>query len=106
PGQRHRHVRLHAGADPAPGPVTSAAPLDGYRVIDLSSGIPGGYATKVLADAGAEVVKVEAPEGDFLRRWSSSGAPIDPGDDSALFQFLAGSKAGVGVDPAGDLDQA
>jgi crotonobetainyl-CoA:carnitine CoA-transferase CaiB-like acyl-CoA transferase len=32
------------------------APLEGYRVVDLSSGIPGGYATKVLAVAGADVV--------------------------------------------------
>jgi crotonobetainyl-CoA:carnitine CoA-transferase CaiB-like acyl-CoA transferase len=83
--------------------VTVAAPLDGYRVIDLSSGIPGGYATKVLADAGADVIKVEAPEGDVLRRWSSSGAQIAPGDDGALFQYLAGSKSSVVVDPDGDL---
>ena len=81
----------------------SVAPLEGYRVVDLSSGIPGGYATKVLADAGADVVKIEAPEGDFLRDWSSSGAEIAAGDDGALFQYLAGSKSSVVVDPDGDL---
>ncbi len=74
-------------------------PLDGYTVIDLSVGIAGGYCTKLLADGGAAVVKVESPEGDPLRRWSASGATIAPGDDGALFSFLAGSKNSVVVDP-------
>src|SRR5713101_1055733 len=84
----------------------TVAPLEGHRVIDLSSGIPGGYATKVLADAGADGIKVEPPEGDFLRHWSSSGAEITPGDDGALFQYLACSKSSVVVDPGGDLSPA
>jgi crotonobetainyl-CoA:carnitine CoA-transferase CaiB-like acyl-CoA transferase len=68
--------------------------LRDLRVIDLSTGIPGGYATKLLADAGADVVKVEPPGGDPLRRWSSTGA--DLGDrDAALFQFLHTSKRSV-----------
>ena len=43
-------------------------PLSGLRVADLSAGIAGGYCTKVLADGGAEVIKLEPPEGDRLRR--------------------------------------
>ena len=39
--------------------MVTEAPLDGWKVVDLSTGIPGGYATKMLADGGAEVVKVE-----------------------------------------------
>ncbi|MFF0490069.1 CoA transferase [Nocardia sp. NPDC004068] len=74
--------------------------LDGCMVADLSSGIAGGYCTKLLADAGAEVVKIEAPEGDSLRRWTASGAELAPGADGALFAFLAGSKRGVVADPA------
>ncbi|HZQ88024.1 MAG TPA: CoA transferase [Acidimicrobiales bacterium] len=49
-------------------------PLDGYVVVDLSSGIAGAYCTKLLADAGADVVKVE------------------PVGDGALFTFLAAGK--------------
>jgi crotonobetainyl-CoA:carnitine CoA-transferase CaiB-like acyl-CoA transferase len=74
-------------------------PLDGYTVIDLSVGIAGAYCSKLLADGGATVVKVEPPEGDPLRRWTSSGAEIEPGDDGALFSFLACSKHSVVVDP-------
>jgi crotonobetainyl-CoA:carnitine CoA-transferase CaiB-like acyl-CoA transferase len=81
------------------------SPLTGFVVVDLSIGIPGGYCTKLLSDGGAEVIKVEAPEGDPLRRWSASGAQLGPGQDGALFSFLAGGKRSVVADPsvAGDV---
>lgn len=79
-------------------------PLSGYRIIDLSTGIAGAYCTKLLADGGAQVVKVEPPEGDPLRRWSASGAKINPGEDGALFSFLACSKHSVVADPSIDRD--
>ncbi|TDV55968.1 CaiB/BaiF CoA-transferase family protein [Actinophytocola oryzae] len=75
------------------------SPLTGYAVVDLSSGIAGAYATKLLADGGAGVTKAEPPEGDPLRTWSASGAPIPPDGDGALFSFLAGAKRSVVVDP-------
>jgi crotonobetainyl-CoA:carnitine CoA-transferase CaiB-like acyl-CoA transferase len=78
--------------------------LNGYTVVDLSVGIAGAYCTKLLADGGAAVIKVEPPEGDPLRRWSASGAEIDAGDDGALFSFLACSKHSVVVDPDTDID--
>jgi crotonobetainyl-CoA:carnitine CoA-transferase CaiB-like acyl-CoA transferase len=74
-------------------------PLAGFTVVDLSTGIAGAYCTKLLADGGATVVKVESPEGDPLRCWSSSGAAIQSGNDGALFSFLAGSKHSVVADP-------
>jgi crotonobetainyl-CoA:carnitine CoA-transferase CaiB-like acyl-CoA transferase len=79
-------------------------PLDGFVVVDLSSGIAGAYCTKLLADGGAEVIKVEAPEGDPLRRWSASGADIPADGDGALFSYLACSKHSVVADPDIDTD--
>ena len=83
--------------------MTTTPPLSEYVVVDLSSGIAGAYCTKLLADGGAQVIKVEAPEGDPLRTWSASGAAIPEGDDGALFSFLSSSKQSVIADPDGDL---
>ncbi|VDC20397.1 CaiB/BaiF CoA transferase family protein [Pseudogemmobacter humi] len=46
-----------------------AAPLEGIRVIELARILAGPWAGQTLADLGAEVIKVEAPEGDDTRRW-------------------------------------
>ncbi len=62
--------------------------LSALRVVDLSTGIPGGYCSRLLADAGADVVKVESPGGDPWRGWSAGGATVDPEAGGALFQFL------------------
>ncbi|KFI32529.1 CoA-transferase [Haematobacter missouriensis] len=45
------------------------APLEGLKVVELARILAGPWAGQVLADLGAEVVKVEAPEGDDTRRW-------------------------------------
>jgi len=73
-------------------------PLAGYTVVDLSTGVAGAYCTKLLADGGADIIKVEPPQGDPLRMWTSSGAAIPAGSDGALFGYLAGSKRSVVAD--------
>ncbi|MGE2732954.1 CoA transferase [Mycolicibacterium vaccae] len=77
-------------------------PLSGYVVVDLAGGIAGNYCTKLLADAGATVIKVEPPQGDPLRQWSASGAEIIPGTDGALFSYLTCSKHSVVAEPGSD----
>lgn len=73
--------------------------LRDLRVVDLTTGIAGAYCTKLFADARADVVLVESPDGHPLRRWSASGADL-AGEDGALFRFLHTSKRSV----VGDLE--
>src|SRR5882672_7553821 len=75
--------------------------LTDLQVVDFSSGIPGAYCAKLLGDAGADVIKVESPEGDPLRRWTNQGywSGADP-DDGALFRYLHhGHRSIVAPDP-------
>ena len=49
-----------------------AGPLDGIKVLDLCSYLAGPYGCTLLADFGADVVKIESPQGDMLRQFPSS----------------------------------
>ena len=50
-------------------PVANGGALDGLKVIDLSRVLGGPYCAQMLADHGAEVIKVEPPQGDETRTW-------------------------------------
>ena len=75
-----------AAAEPAP-----FKPLDGTRIIDFSSNMAGPYATMILAQLGADVVKVEAPTGDDARAWP----PPVKGAGVAYRHMNAGKRSAV-----------
>ena len=52
--------------------TSSQGPLGGVKVLDLSAYIAGPYGCTLLADQGAEVIKVEPPDGDNLRTYPST----------------------------------
>lgn len=74
--------------------------LDGIRIVDCSSGLAGPVATHLLAEVGAEVIKVEPPGGDYMRQsaafatWNRSKQSVvldlhDDGDRAVLDDLLA-----------------
>ena len=73
----------------------SSLPLSGIRVVDLSSAVVGPYATQVLADYGADVIKVEERSGDVIR-WISGRSP-GPGM-SGKFMHMNRNKRSVSLD--------
>ena len=74
--------------------MSAAGPLDGFRVLDLSSVILGPLATQILGDLGADVIKVEAPEGDTTRRTG----PARSEDMAAMFLGVNRNKRSVVLD--------
>ena len=83
------------------GTPNAAGPLAGLRVLDLTRALSGPFATMVLGDLGADVIKVEDIwHGDDTRRW---GPPFQ-GDDAAYFLSVNRNKRGLSVNmkaPAG-----
>jgi formyl-CoA transferase len=69
-------------------------PLNGIRVLDLSRVLAGPYCTMVLGDLGADVIKVESPEGDETRGW---GPPFAKGE-SAYYLCVNRNKRSIIVD--------
>ena len=76
--------------------------LGGIRVIDLSRVLGGPYCTQILADHGAEVIKIEPPAGDETRTW---GPPFD-GDTASYFLGVNRNKLGVSLDLSQEAGRA
>ena len=77
----------------------TTAPLNGVRVLELARILAGPWAGQILADLGADVIKVESPGGDDTRRW---GPPFvenaDGSHDAAYFHATNRSKRSMVVD--------
>ena len=68
-------------------------PLDGLRILDFSTTIAGPHCSRLLADMGADVVKVEAPEGDLMR-----SRPVQRDGFSTMFGQLNAGKKSIVLD--------
>ncbi|MBW8807410.1 MAG: CoA transferase [Lysobacter sp.] len=80
-------------SDPIAQPVAAPGPLAGVRVLDLSAYIAGPYGCSLLADQGADVIKIEPPDGDNLRQYPSTLA-----SESRAFLGVNRSKRGIVLD--------
>jgi crotonobetainyl-CoA:carnitine CoA-transferase CaiB-like acyl-CoA transferase len=67
-------------------------PLEGKVVVDVTSSLAGPYCTQLLAALGADVIKIEPPEGDHARAW---GPPFVGGDGALWFAANAGKRSVV-----------
>jgi crotonobetainyl-CoA:carnitine CoA-transferase CaiB-like acyl-CoA transferase len=74
-------------------------PLDDVRVLDLSRLVAGNITTHVLADLGAEVIKIEKPSGDDLRNWTTAGVPV-------WWQVYARNKKSMSLDLRAEAGRA
>src|ERR1700761_5498585 len=68
---------------------TTAPPLEGVRVLDFSIMLAGPYCARLLADVGADVIKIEPPEGDDMRLRT----PLRDGNSAYFGQLNAGKKS-------------
>jgi crotonobetainyl-CoA:carnitine CoA-transferase CaiB-like acyl-CoA transferase len=82
------------------------APLAGLRVIELARILAGPWAGQTLADLGADVIKVEAPEGDDTRRWGPPFITRDGETAAAYFHATNRGKRSITCDFRTDEGQA
>ncbi len=79
--------------------------LEGVKVLELGDMVSAAYATKLMADLGAEVIKIEEPSGDRARqRGPFPGGVVDP-EKSGLFLYLNTNKRGITLDLRNEQDK-
>ena len=87
---------------PASEPLPAAAPLEGISVVELAQGIGAPFAAMQLGDLGADVIKVEPPDGD----WTRTIGPPFQGGEGPVFLSLNRNKRGVVLDVEHAADRA
>jgi crotonobetainyl-CoA:carnitine CoA-transferase CaiB-like acyl-CoA transferase len=80
-------------------------PLDGLTILDLSEGIAGPYATKLLGDFGADVIKVERPGGDPARRLGPFPGGEPHPEKSGTFFYFNTNKRSIVLDLEAETDR-
>jgi crotonobetainyl-CoA:carnitine CoA-transferase CaiB-like acyl-CoA transferase len=78
-----------------PDTPSTAAPLAGIRVADFSRVLAGPYASMMLADLGADVIKIESPTGDDTRSWTP---PVDDSGRGTYFSSVNRNKRSIVCD--------
>ena len=74
------------------------SPLNGLKVIELARILAGPWAGQTLADLGAEVIKVEAPQGDDTRQWGPPFIERDEDKTASYFHSCNRGKSSIIVD--------
>ncbi|QJP16047.1 CoA transferase [Starkeya sp. ORNL1] len=77
-------------------PPPFQGPLNGLKILEVGSDVAVAFGARLLRDLGADVIKVEPPEGDALRH----APPLVDGGESAFFAYLNRGKSFVGIDAA------
>ena len=92
-GRQHHEWEDKEVADPQRAPVDRGGPLEGLEVLDLTEHMAGPFCTMILADMGAEVVKLERPDkGDSVRAWG------DGSERNPYFRYINRNKKGITLD--------
>ena len=81
--------------------MSALKPLTGLKVVAIEQAVAAPFATCRLADAGAEVIKIERPEGDFARGYDDVAA-----GQSSYFVWLNRGKTSVALDLTSDAGRA
>lgn len=93
-GERNKRMTAGNSAESQDGQPNRKQALEGLRVLDFSHALAGPYCTLLLADYGAEIYKVEPPQGELSRGW---GPPF-AGGVSSFFLGLNRGKRGLSID--------
>jgi crotonobetainyl-CoA:carnitine CoA-transferase CaiB-like acyl-CoA transferase len=98
------HLRAHL--DAAPMTDGRTGPLRGVRVVDVSQALAGPFCTMLLADLGADVIKIEPPRGDIPRHQGPYMREDDERAYGAYFASVNRNKRGIVLDLAEEDDRA